>query len=78
MLLTNLEVARGGVFTDDGTRARRAGLAGMSGQQMLDERRDAVVLLAIEISVFEKVEIPRAADPSDFAEDEKGLLIEFL
>lgn len=66
------------VLTDDGTGARGARLAGMSGQQMLDERGDAVVLLAREIGVFEEVEISRAADSSHFAQDEKGLLIEFL
>jgi hypothetical protein len=45
---------------------------------MFDERGDAVVLLAIEIGVFEEVEISRAADLSDLADNVKGFLIEFL
>lgn len=50
----------------------------VAGQQVLDERRYAVVLLAIQVGVFEEVEVPRAADSSDFAQDVKGFFVEFF
>jgi hypothetical protein len=75
--LASLETA-GGAFADDRAGARRTRLACMSGQQMLDERGDAVVLLASEVGVFEEVQIAGAADSSHFTEDEKSFLVKFL
>lgn len=50
----------------------------MAGQQVLDQRRNAVVLLAIEVGIFEEVEIARATDPSHLAQDVNGFLMEFF
>jgi hypothetical protein len=76
-------VAAGGGRTrfpryDDWPGACRARLAIVAGQQVLDERGDAVVLLAIEVGIFEEVEIARATDPSNLAQDVNGFLIEFF
>jgi hypothetical protein len=59
----------------DRSRACRAGLAFMAGEQVLDERGYAVVLLAIEVGVFEEVEVARATDSSNFAQYVNGVLI---
>jgi len=63
---------------DDWSRTCRARLAFVAGQQVLDERRYAVVLLAVEVGVFEEVEVARATDSSNFAQDVNGFLIEFF
>lgn len=62
----------------DWSRACGARLAFVAGQQVLYEHRYTFVLLAIEVGVFEEIEVPRATDSSNFAQDVNGFLIEFF
>ncbi len=56
------------IFTDDGARARRARPTFMACQQVLDERGNAVVLLTVEVGVFEEIDVSRSPDSPDFLE----------
>ena len=50
----------------------------MPGQQMFDQRGDAVVLLSVELGILKKRKIARPANSFYILENAKGILAKFL
>lgn len=66
---------------DDGPRAGGTGAPLVTGQQMFDEHGETFVFQAVQVGVFEEIEVAGATDSLDFADDAESVeakLVEFF